>query len=99
MSCDQHPCHVIIAGSAADICKLGMVAVTAMLAEHSPKTRYIHTPCQQYALYGYHVGGSRLLVQIHDELLFEVPDEQVTDISGACHMSMAHVGVVWTCML
>ncbi|KAL5516693.1 hypothetical protein EMCRGX_G002094 [Ephydatia muelleri] len=51
-----------IQGSAADVCKCGMIRVVHMLAERSPRTR--------------------LLIQIHDELVFEVPDDEVQAISG-----------------
>lgn len=51
-----------VQGSAADICKCGMIQVVHMLAERSPRTR--------------------LLIQIHDELVFEVPDDEMQAISG-----------------
>jgi DNA polymerase I-like protein with 3'-5' exonuclease and polymerase domains len=50
-----------IQGSAADLCKCGMVQTLQMLAQESPQTR--------------------LLLQIHDELLFEVPNQHVQLVS------------------
>ena len=46
-----------VQGSAADIIKVAMIQVAAMLGEEFP--------------------DARLLLQVHDELLFEVPPEQV----------------------
>lgn len=34
-------CGHVIPGSAADICKVAMIAVTAMLAEESPRSRLV----------------------------------------------------------
>lgn len=50
-----------VQGSAADICKCGMIRVMQRLADESPNTR--------------------LLLQIHDELLFEVADNELATVS------------------
>ncbi|CAG5125614.1 unnamed protein product, partial [Candidula unifasciata] len=52
-----------VQGSAADICKLAMLAVEKQLQEKA------HLSC-------------RLLLQIHDELIWEVPEDQLLETQG-----------------
>jgi DNA polymerase-1 len=55
-----------IQGSAADICKLAMLAIDRRLAREAPRTR--------------------MLLQVHDELVFEAPVDEVDD---ACRVIRA----------
>jgi len=61
-----------IQGTAADLCKLAMLAIDGELTERGLQTR--------------------MLVQIHDELLFEAPPEEVED---ACELIRRHMEGVW----
>jgi DNA polymerase-1 len=51
-----------VQGTDADLMKLAMIEVDALLPALSPK--------------------SRLLLQVHDELVLEVPEEQVVEVAS-----------------
>jgi DNA polymerase-1 len=57
----------VVQGSAADLIKLAMVDLHARLSEHAGHHRAGRPP---------EVPGVRMLLQIHDELVFEAPTEQ-----------------------
>ena len=59
-----------IQGSAADICKLAMLQITALMRERGLK--------------------SRLLLQVHDELVFECPASEVEAASAIIRDRMEH---------
>lgn len=59
-----------IQGSAADLCKLAMLAIAKELQERSLKTR--------------------MLLQIHDELVFEVPEAELDDVQALVRDKMEH---------
>jgi DNA polymerase-1 len=60
-----------IQGSAADLIKLAMIRVDAILAETFPK--------------------ARLLLQVHDELLLEVPEAETEAVAAMVKREMEHV--------
>jgi DNA polymerase-1 len=60
-----------IQGTAADIIKLAMVKVSAMLKERRLKTK--------------------LILQVHDELIFDVPTAEVEEVVALVHDCMEHV--------
>lgn len=60
-----------IQGSAADLMKLAMIRVDAVLAEAFPKVR--------------------LLLQVHDELLLEVPEDEAESVAALVKREMEHV--------
>src|SRR5690606_19882310 len=57
-----------IQGSAADLCKLAMLAIARRLPEVAPRTR--------------------MLLQVHDELVFEAPPEEVEPASAVVREAM-----------
>ena len=59
-----------IQGSAADLCKLAMLAIAKELPSAAP--------------------GARMLLQIHDELVFEVPEGEVEAASECIRSAMEH---------
>ncbi|CAI8031631.1 DNA polymerase nu [Geodia barretti] len=68
-----------IQGSAADLCKCGMVQTLRMLARESPQTR--------------------LLLQIHDELLLEVPNQHVSLVSEKVKEVLESPDLIPSCKL
>jgi DNA polymerase I len=60
-----------IQGSAADICKLAMLAIASDLREAKLETK--------------------LLLQIHDELVFEAPEAEVERVTAIARVRMEHV--------
>jgi len=62
--------NTVIQGSAADIMKLAMLRVDAMLKEHKL--------------------GARLLLQIHDELIFEVPEAEIEQTKAVVKEALEH---------
>ncbi len=60
-----------IQGSAADLCKVAMIAVAGRLGSERLETR--------------------MLLQIHDELLFESPPAEVEQVSALVREEMEHV--------
>jgi len=62
--------NTVIQGSAADIMKLAMLRVDAMLKEQKL--------------------GARLLLQIHDELIFEVPEAEIEQTKAVVKEALEH---------
>ena len=62
--------NTVIQGSAADIMKLAMLRVDAMLKQHKL--------------------GARLLLQIHDELIFEVPEAEIEETKAVVKEALEH---------
>ncbi|XP_075427062.1 DNA polymerase nu isoform X4 [Ascaphus truei] len=60
---ERQAVNFVIQGSAADLCKMAMIKISASIATSSTLT-------------------SRLIAQIHDELLFEVEDSQVLEFAA-----------------
>ncbi len=60
-----------IQGTAADLIKMAMVRLSALLREYS--------------------GGARMLLQVHDELLFEVESDALEPVSAMVREQMEHV--------
>ena len=60
-----------IQGSAADLCKMAMLAVAHQLEAHRLETR--------------------MLLQIHDELLFESPPHEIQQVSQLVRHEMEHI--------
>lgn len=56
----------VVQGSAADLIKLAMIDLHARLSEHAPHWRANKSP---------EIPGVKMLLQIHDELVFEAPDD------------------------
>lgn len=56
----------VVQGSAADLIKLAMIDLHGRLSDHAPHWRG-HRPPE--------IAGVRMLLQIHDELVFEAPEE------------------------
>lgn len=64
--------NTVIQGTAADIIKLGTIAVDRMLGERFPK--------------------ARILLQIHDELILEVPEPECGEAAGLAAEAMIGAG-------
>jgi DNA polymerase I-like protein with 3'-5' exonuclease and polymerase domains len=67
-------------GSAADVCKVAMLATEQAQQEHSPPL------------------NARLLLQIHDELVWQVPDSQLEQFKGiycGCNQSLYNIKIEW----
>ncbi len=60
----------VVQGSAADLIKIAMVDLHARLSEHAAHLRKGEAP---------EIPGVRMLLQIHDELVFEAPEEHAGD--------------------
>jgi len=66
----------IFQGSGADLVKMAMIKICTRISEFmNPVTNMLAGTSPLV-----NVNAPRLLVQIHDELLFEVPDENLADI-------------------
>ena len=68
----------VVQGSAADLIKIAMIELHKRLSMHAADMREGKPP---------EIAGVRMLLQIHDELVFEVPDEVVRktrDLVVAC---------------
>ncbi|MBN2579296.1 MAG: DNA polymerase I, partial [Pirellulales bacterium] len=63
--------NTVIQGSAADLIKLAMIAISRRLADEA--------------------SPARMLLQIHDELIFEVPESHLTDLARLVSAEMAGV--------
>jgi len=61
----NHPCQ----GTAADIIKMAMVEINAKC-----------NPAPEQVRYGARMQNAKLLLQIHDELLFEVKEEKIDEV-------------------
>ena len=63
--------NTVVQGSAADLIKVAMVDLHLRLSEHTPGRAEGEPP---------EARGVRMLVQIHDELLFEAPEENAESV-------------------
>src|SRR5262249_4460337 len=61
----------VVQGSAADLIKLAMIDLHGRLCEHAPHWRNNKPP---------EIAGVKMLLQIHDELVFEAPDAVVPEL-------------------
>lgn len=64
----------VVQGSAADLIKVAMLDLHTRLSEHAPHLRAAKDLPAQPA-----IPGVRMLLQIHDELVFEAPEDRAED--------------------
>jgi DNA polymerase-1 len=69
---ERETVNMPIQGTAADILKKAMIAVTARLAAYNTGRPQV----------------SRMILTVHDELLFEVPEAEVGDVAGLVRETM-----------
>lgn len=69
--------NTVIQGSAADLIKKAMIAIHRRLSHGQPGREPL---------------SARMLLQIHDELIFEVPSDQLNDLAGLVTEEMVGAG-------
>jgi len=85
-----------IQGTAADMIKFAMIEVSRMLSENGANNKELKKTSPQPLQFGGQASpsqgeGGKMLLQVHDELLFEVKDEYINEASEKIKNIMENV--------
>lgn len=75
----------VVQGSAADLIKLAMLDLHTRLSEHAPHLREAKGQAREPA-----IPGVKMLLQIHDELVFEAPEDRAEETRALVVERMEH---------